>query len=133
MDPAITGLLILGVIGALLIGSTILNSLSPSAGNERVIFSERCTIRYSILGLLRMAAPTPGFFSISDSHVTVKLIFTNRYRISDIRSAKVSSGVFSRHLAIKLWRSIATIHVYAKNPEETLKLLNEVRSRAAAD
>lgn len=129
MDPGLKALVILGMIGILLIGSIVVNALTPSAKNERVIFSERCTIRYSVFGLLRMGAPAPGFFSVSDRYITVKLIFTNRYKISNIRSSRMCSGVFVRHVAIRLWRSIATIHIYSKRPEELLKLLDEVRSQ----
>lgn len=129
MDPSLKALVILGVIGILLIGSIVLNSLTPSTKNERVMFSERCTIRYSVFGLLRMGAMTPGFFAISDRYITVKLIFANRYKISNIRSSRISSGEFGRHVAIRLWYSIATIHIYSKRPEELLKQLDQIRSQ----
>src|SRR5579872_2243293 len=133
IDSAVMTFVGLGIVGAILVGSIIFNSLTPSlADGEKVLYSERCTIRYSILGLLRMGGPTPSFFSISDRHITVKLIFTNRYNISDIRSAKLGRGPFAQYVGVNLWRSIATIHIYSKNPEEVLRLIVEVRSRVDA-
>lgn len=69
----------------------------------------------------------PGFFSISDKGIEVKLVITNRYNISDIKQVRLSRNPLAPHVIISLLRSIATIHIYPKDPERVVKLLTEVQ------
>ncbi len=118
----------LGGIGAVLIGSILWNSLAPSVRKgEKVIYSERCIVRYSIFGILRLGAITSGFFSISKNDIAVKLVVTCRYKISEIKSVKLGRDILSPCVNIKLLHSIATIHLHSKNPDNVINIINEIR------
>jgi hypothetical protein len=127
IDPPLFTFVFLGIVGAALIGTVIVNGSAPAPQGEATIYSERCTIRYVAFGVLRAGGIMPGFFSISDEGIVVKLIFTNQYKFSDIKDVRLSRNLLGSHVVIDLWRGISSIHVYPKDPEKLVKLLTDMR------
>jgi hypothetical protein len=132
VDPSLVTFVFLGIIGLIVIGAVVLGGQTPPADDsEAVLFSERCVIRYVAFGTLRAGGMMPGFFAISAQGILVKMLFTNRYSIADIREVRLSRGLLAPHVVITVRGRISTIHVYPKDPGKVVSLLTEMQQIAS--
>jgi len=129
IDPSIFVFLLIFVIGIILIGLFIANSFTPKINKSiDILYQEHCSIIYSLFGIIRMGGMSLGYFSITETILTIKLITRTQYNISDILDVRLKSGLSPTHVSIKFKGHISSINIYSKNSKQVIDLLSRVRA-----
>lgn len=128
MDESLLAIFMLAIIGVLLIGLLIANSVGrKSKGKPAPIYEERCPVIYCLCGILRVGGLSLGSFAIFDANIDVRFIVTKRYAMSDLNVIEVARGIFSKFVAIRVKHSVTTIRLYSKNPEHVAEVINQIK------